>query len=158
MQKASVAAMLLCCLALPVCAWPQQPDDPRGSGQSDGGEERHHGHADKPADLVPLKPVVQPRQRLDAGALLCHTEAALQQHQAAVVARLSGGTAQEPTGCRFVRDMVAVDVLQRDGPARTEVRLHDASAQGGPAVAAGASGEVGWTDSMVRDQVKLFGK
>jgi hypothetical protein len=147
-QISKVLIMLCCLVALPFHAWPQQPDDSRESGQPDNGGGRHHRHGERPspADLVPLKPEVQPRQRLDAGALLCHTEAALQQHQAAVAARLSGGEAPEPSGCRFVRDMVAVDVMQRDGLARTEVKLH------------GTSPEVGWTNAMIRDQPQAYGK
>jgi len=76
---------------------------------------------------------------LDAGALLCETEAALQQHQAAVVAMLNGQPSAGARGCRTVRAMTAVTVMSRHGPASTEVKMP------------GPPEQVGWTDSAVRD-------
>jgi hypothetical protein len=87
---------------------------------------------------ITLKP--DPRQRLDAGALLCSTEAQLEQHEAAVTARLDGREALEPSGCRFVRSLTPVDVLDRHGQARTQVRLP------------GQTEQTGWTDAVVRDK------
>ena len=84
-----------------------------------------------------MKP--DPRQRLDAGALLCRTEGDLQQHEAAVSARLDGKEAPEPVGCRPVRFMTAVAVLDRHGPARTQVRVP------------GPPEQIGWTDAVVHD-------
>ena len=56
------------------------------------------------------------------------------------MARIAGGVAPEPAGCRVVEQMVAVSVVDRDGPARTEVRVH------------GDTGEVGWTDVRIPDE------
>ncbi len=135
MNSPRPAGMLLCCLiAASAPALAQQPDD------SDSGQPRHHGPASHDSDAAKLpQPKPPPRQRLDAGALLCHTEAQLRQHQAAVVARISGGDAPEPRGCHIVRDMVPVSVVERHGAAVTEVRLHTTPE------------EVGWTDTVVRD-------
>jgi hypothetical protein len=99
---------------------------PRGN-QSEGG----------PSQRPTLKP--DPRQRLDAGALVCRTEADLQQHEAAIAARLDGQEAPEPVGCRPVRNMTPVTVLDRHGLARTQVKL------------AGPPEQTGWTDAVVRD-------
>jgi hypothetical protein len=139
MNSSRLAGLLLCCLLASPAALAQQPDDGDANGQP-GGSGRHHGPASHDQDAAKLpQPKPPPRQRLDAGALLCHTEAQLRQHQAAVVARISGGDAPEPRGCHIVREMVPVSVLERHGSAVTEVRLHTTPE------------EVGWTDSVVRD-------
>ncbi len=90
-----------------------------------------------PPPSSPLKR--DPVQRLEAGALLCETEAALQQHQAAVVAMLNGQDAGGAHGCRTVRTMTPVAVISRHGSSNTQVRL------------VGPSEQLGWTDSAVRD-------
>jgi hypothetical protein len=101
------------------------------NGNSSGGS--------APGEMPPLKPIVEPRQRLDPGALLCHTEAQLKQHQAAIMARLEGRTAPEPAGCHIVGQITAVAVVEHDGQAVTEVQL------------AGDEPAVGWTDAVIRD-------
>lgn len=106
----------------------------RGNSQDTGGA---------PGEMPELKPLVEPRQRLDPGALLCHTEAQLKQHQAAIMARLQGGTAPEPAGCHIISETIAVAVLHRDGQALTQVQL------------AGDTPQAGWTDSVVRDSDPL---
>ncbi len=76
-----------------------------------------------------------PLQRLEAGALLCKTEADLQQHVAAVAARLNGTEASESGGCRLVQTMTPVSVVDRHGPGRTQVKVGN---------------QLGWTDTMIR--------
>jgi hypothetical protein len=95
----------------------------------------------KPKSTAPQGPTLKPdpRQRLDAGALFCRTESDLQQHEVAVTARLDGREAPEPVGCRPVRFMTAVAVLDRHGPARTQVRIP------------GPPEQIGWTDAVVHD-------
>ena len=91
------------------------------------------------ADMPALKPVQVPRQRLDAGALLCHTEAQLKQHQAAIMARLAGREAPEAGGCHIVGETIAVSVVSQDGPAAVQVQT------------AGDTPALGWTDAVIRD-------
>jgi hypothetical protein len=111
-----------------------------GAGGHQGRHRRHDREQpaaiDKPA---PLKVKPDPVQRLEQGALLCDTEGELQQHQAAVAARMSGGSAPEPSGCRILSGTTAVTVVERHGLASTEVSL--------PAPA----GRQGCTDSLVHD-------
>lgn len=86
---------------------------------------------------LPLPKLQDPWPRLDRGALLCGTEGALQQHQAAVAARLAGQEANEPSDCRIVRAMTPVTVVDRHGLSRTQVML-----PGPPA-------STGWTDVVI---------
>jgi hypothetical protein len=110
-----------------------------GHGFSGGAGGAKQGDLKAQPSLPDIRPLPEPIQRLEAGALLCPTEAALRQHQQAILARLSGRTAAEPTGCRLVRDRVAVGIISRHGLAATQVSI-----PGPPA-------EVWWTDSPVRD-------
>lgn len=143
---AVLACLALLCVAAPASA--QFATDSGTGGQSLGGRSGHHGggrrqrgsRAATPA-VATLPPVHDPWPRLDAGALLCRTQADLQQHQAAIVARISGGHSAEPSGCWVVRAMTAVTVVERDGPARTEVRLPGSSEQ-----------QLGWTDQVMSDE------
>jgi hypothetical protein len=145
--------MVLTIAAMPAVAMAQSVDSPSpdasSGAQSAGGGGGRHGHRNRQAnaDSPSSPPIIErpklkpdPLQRLDAGALLCGTEAELRQHQAALMARMQGHEAQEPTGCRIVQDMTAVSVVDRDGPARTHVRLGGQNQNGG------------WTDAIVRDE------
>ena len=128
--------LLLACAALladPAAGWAQSAG---GGGRGRRGD-RGNGPEQAAAPLnvpVATKP---PRVRLEPGALLCRTEEDLQGHQAAVAARLDGHPTQEPGGCHRLSAITAVSVVERHGPARTEVRLPD------PAET------VGWTDAVV---------
>jgi hypothetical protein len=88
-----------------------------------------------PEDEMAPKVKKEPLQRLEAGALLCNTEADLQQHEAAVQARLNGNEGAEPRGCHLVRAMMPISVVTRHGLNRTEVKSGD---------------QHGWTDTMIR--------
>jgi hypothetical protein len=98
----------------------------------------------KPPVLAPIPAHPDPWQRLDRGALICSTEAALEEHQAAVQARLEGGAAAEPVGCRIIREMTPVTILERHGPARTQVALPPP-----------ADPKTGWTDAPIPTQKPL---
>lgn len=136
-RKAGRTLLLLACAALladPAAGWAQSAG---GSGRGGRRGDRGGGPAQAEAPLnvpVAAKP---PRTRLEAGALLCRTEEDLQGHQAAVAARLDGHPTQEPGGCHRLSAVTAVSIVERHGPARTEVRLPD------PAET------VGWTDAVV---------
>ncbi len=147
--KMGFALMVLACVgavSLPGAAMAQSSSDPGASGASAGGFGGHRGRRRQTDGSQPAKPVLEkltpkpePRQRLDAGALLCPTEADLEQHQAAVTARLDGRDAADPVACHQVGAMTAVAVVDRHGPARTEVRMP------------GQPEQLGWTDAVVHD-------
>jgi hypothetical protein len=147
----ALALVVVTCFALvsvPKASFAQDANDPNMAGQfmGRGGGHQRHGRAQQGPRrvapvLAPLPQVRDPWPRLDAGALLCRTEAELQQHQAATAVRLAGGTAAEPSGCQFVQAMTPVTVAERDGLSRTEVRLQGAS---GPQLA--------WTDEVIPEE------
>ena len=157
MRITPACAVLAALFSLMLTGASAQPSDDPGAnvtasqGSSEGGGSSfgggHHGRhgrhngaqpaaVDKPA---PLKVTHDPVQRLEQGALLCDTEGELQQHQAAIAARMSGGSAPEPSGCRILPGMTPVGVVERHGLASTKVSLPD------------PAGRQGWTDSLVHD-------
>jgi hypothetical protein len=162
-MKYTLAAIMfgaIAIIAVPRAAAAQQSEDqspaaralngdsgPGNVGAPNGasGAFGHHGHADPqgsdsgPTDMPALKPVTIPRQRLDTGALFCHTEAQLKQHQAAIMARLAGRDAPEPGGCHIIGDTTPVSIVAQDGQAVTEVQT------------AGDTPARGWTDAVIRD-------
>lgn len=135
------AAILLACagsIAAPP-AFAQFMGEPGGGPAQEGTRRGPAPRRTGPA-APRLTPKPLPRQRLDAGALLCPTEDDLHMHEAAIEARLDGRDAPEPAGCRFVRSSTAVSVMDRHGPAATQVRL-----PGDPEL-------VGWTDAIVQGE------
>ncbi|HEX3402348.1 MAG TPA: hypothetical protein VHT74_18710 [Acetobacteraceae bacterium] len=65
-------------------------------------------------------PTVWPR--LDPGAVLCRTEDDLDRHAANNTARVSGSDTQA-TDCRIVSQPTGIQILSRQGPGRTQVKL-----------------------------------
>ena len=82
-------------------------------------------------------PTVWPR--LDPGAVLCHTEDDLDRHASNMTARVSGGATQS-TDCRIIARPTGIQIISRQGPGRTQVKL---SAPGD---------ETGWTDVWLPDK------
>ena len=131
----------------PASGLAQMDDGANAGGQAGRGFGGHHGSRNRQLDAAPSsaplislpKLVPDPRQRLDAGAVLCGTEAELRQHQAAITARAAGRDEGEPAGCVAVREMTAVSVVNRDGLARTQVRTRD------------HGDKLGWTDAVIPD-------
>jgi hypothetical protein len=91
--------------------------------------------APPPAPRAP--PAVWPR--LDPGAVLCRTEDDLDRHAANMTARVSG-SATQTTNCRIISRPTGIQILSRQGPGRTQVKL---SAPGD---------ESGWTDVWLPDK------
>jgi hypothetical protein len=65
-------------------------------------------------------PAVWPR--LDPGAVLCSTEDDLERHAANMTARVSGGSTQT-ADCRIIAQPTGIQILSRQGPGRTQVKL-----------------------------------
>jgi hypothetical protein len=88
-----------------------------------------------PAPRAP--PTVWPR--LDPGAVLCQTEDDLERHAWNMTARVGGGTTQT-TDCHIIARPTGIQILSRQGPGRTQVKLS-------------TPGDVtGWTDVWLPDK------
>jgi hypothetical protein len=82
-------------------------------------------------------PAVWPR--LDPGAVLCHTEDDLDRHASNMTARVSG-SAMQTTDCHIIARPTGIQILSRQGPGRTQVKLS-------------TPGDVtGWTDVWLPDK------
>jgi hypothetical protein len=77
--------------------------------------------------------------RLDPGAVLCKTEDDLDRHAANMIARVSGAE-QQTADCHAIDRPTGIQIVEREGPGRTQVKL------------AGADGETGWTDVWLPDK------
>ena len=87
--------------------------------------------------LAPVRGVSGPR--LEPGAVLCRTEEDLQ-HRAQVSQRRADGVADAGNpleGCRLMAQERGVDIVDRHGMGRTEIKVKP-------------GGETGWTDAYVR--------
>lgn len=83
----------------------------------------------------PPAPRAQPSvwPRLDPGAVLCRTEDDLERHASNMIARVNGGEAQT-ADCHIIAEPVGIQILSREGPGRTQVKLK------------GGDNQTGWTD------------
>ena len=102
---------------------------------------------DAPGILVPKKapPPPAPRApptvwpRLNPGAVLCRTEDDLARHASNMTARVSGGSSV-PADCRIIASPVGIQILNRQGPGSTQVKL------------TGPVNVTGWTDVWLPDR------
>lgn len=77
--------------------------------------------------------------RLDPGAVVCKTEDDLDRHAANMIARVSGAQ-QQIADCHAIDRPTGIQIVEREGPGRTQVKL------------GGADGETGWTDVWLPDK------
>jgi hypothetical protein len=82
---------------------------------------------------VPTPPpaVPEPWPRLDAGALLCKSRDALVRYQTQVADGASATTAIKTSDCRAIEKQIGIQILDSDGPSRTQVVTTDESKQTG---------------------------
>lgn len=90
----------------------------------------------KKSQLPPPRAAPMMWPRLDPGAVFCRTEDDLSRHASNMTARVSGGDT-EAADCRAIAQPTGIEILNREGPGRTQVKL------GAP------SNEVGWTDAWL---------
>ncbi|MEA2788910.1 MAG: hypothetical protein QOG73_1316 [Acetobacteraceae bacterium] len=81
---------------------------------------------------VKASPLAWPR--LDAGAVLCRSEADLLR----LADRRRGEAVEGPVDCQILRAVTPITIVQRKGPGRTEVQTADPKAGGS-----------GWTDAYL---------
>ena len=85
-----------------------------------------------PRPTAPAAPLAWPR--LDPGATLCDSEGGLD----GLAAYRARGDRATPAGCHRIAFPTAIEIIRREGPGRTQVRL-----SGSP------TGETGWTDAWL---------
>jgi hypothetical protein len=83
------------------------------------------------------QPTVWPR--LDPGAVLCRTTDDLDRHAANMAARVNGG-ATEAADCQIITQPTGIQIVSREGPGRTQVKLST------------AGNATGWTDAWLPDK------
>ena len=101
---------------------------------------RGGGRGGRGAPPPPAAPALRRPQevwpRLDAGAVLCRSRDEL-----VARARMEAdqGIAAMPQGCRLVRNVTAITIVDRVPPGATQVKVRD-------------NGETGWTDAFLPDR------
>ncbi len=130
MRISSVARLWLLAAPLAVAAVPAlaQLHPPNDSNINYGGMLAKKPPAPAVPD-VPAPPSAWPR--LDRGAVLCRSEGDLQRRAAIMRGEPAG-----PADCRPITEPTAIQILQRAGPGRTEVKVT-------------ARDETGWTDAWL---------
>jgi hypothetical protein len=91
-----------------------------------------------PAPTTRAPPTVWPR--LDPGAVVCSTEYDLDRHASNMTARVSGGSTLA-TDCHIVAQPTGIQILSRQGPGRTQVKL--------------PGDEIGWTDVWLPERAPV---
>jgi hypothetical protein len=87
---------------------------------------------------VKAQPLAWPR--LDAGAVLCRSEADLNR----LAQRRSGEPVDGPVDCQIIRLATPITIVQRNGPGRTEVKPSDSQPM-----------NLGWTDAWLPDKAPI---
>jgi hypothetical protein len=96
--------------------------DRQGSGQQ---------APEKNATPAPVTIVPEPWPRLDVGAILCKSRDDLVRYQMKMAGDPGAAAPGPAPDCRVVRKQTAIQILNRDGPSRTEVVSTDAAKQTG---------------------------
>lgn len=125
LARIGLFAAPLCLAALPALAQTQPPANPNVNfGGMLAPKAPKAGMPD-----VPAAPMAWPR--LDPGSVLCSTEDDLQRRAA-----IMRGEQTEPADCRPINQPTAIQIVQRAGPGRTEVKISGRD-------------ETGWTDAWL---------
>jgi hypothetical protein len=129
----AAAAALLLLAALPAAA---QFGGGRGGGQRGQQQQQPPSSSTtKPSPGIP-----EPWPRLESGALLCKSRDDLVTYQKKIAGGAGIVAAQQATGCHSIRKQTAIQILDRDGPSRTEIVTSDDAK------------ETGWTNTFLPDQ------
>jgi hypothetical protein len=129
MRLAFAAALGVMAAAAASAQSPPPPSGGPGSQREDGGPWRGIAPPPPKAGIGLSTNARVPWPRLDAGAVVCRTREDLRLHAQIVQARADGthydGAVPQ---CRIVDLPIAIDILSRESPAATQVKLRDAAA------------------------------
>ena len=109
--------------------------------QISGGHGRRQGHqqptSQKSQAPTPPPDVPQIWPRLEDGALICKSRDALVRYQTQIANSASAATAGQAADCHTIRKQTGIQILDHDGPSRTQIGTTDESK------------ETGWTNSYL---------
>jgi hypothetical protein len=99
---------------------------------SPGGRKKNQEQTPKPspATTSPV-PVVQPRPRLEVGAVLCRSRDDLVKYQTRIADGANPTTREQTPSCNRISKQVGIQILDRDGPSRSQIVTTDESKQTG---------------------------
>jgi hypothetical protein len=105
-------------------------------GRGHGGRQKDQQQTPQPTPQqspAPTAPaaVPEPWPRLDAGALLCKSRDDLVRYQTQIADGASAATARQASGCHAIDKQTGIQILDNDGPSRTEIVTTDESKQTG---------------------------
>ncbi len=111
-----------------------------GGGRS--GRQRNQQQTPQPTQQqssIPTLPAAVPEHesQLDVGAILCKSREDLVRYQQQIDADAGATTAELATDCHPVPAQTGIEILDRDGPSRTQIVTTDASK------------ETGWTNTYL---------
>lgn len=129
------ALALLLCVGLMASAHAQS-----GGGHSGRQKNQQQTPQQTPQQSsAPNLPASVPRggAQLDVGAILCKSRDDLVKYQKQIDAGAGAATAERATDCRPIANQTGIEILDRDGPSRTEIVTTDAAK------------ETGWTNTYL---------
>ena len=96
------------------------------SGRGHTGRQKTQQPTQQPSQSgTPSAPEAKPGPRLEAGAIFCQSRDDLVRYQAAVSEGASPKGEGGPPQCRRLEKPVGVQILDRDGPSRTQIATTD---------------------------------
>jgi hypothetical protein len=113
-------------------------------GGGHGGRQRNQQPSPEQAPQPTIKPTVptvtpEPGPRLEIGAILCKSRDDLVGYQTKIIASAGAAAPGRAPDCHIIEKQIAVQIVDRDGPSRTQVLSTDSSKLSG------------WTNSYLRD-------
>jgi hypothetical protein len=108
-----------------------------GGGHGQRGQQQTPQQSPTPTPTIPNVP--EPWPRLEGGALLCKSRDGLVKYQTDIGKGTGVIAAQLDTDCHSIRKQTGIQILDRDGPSRTQVVTTDDAK------------ETGWTNTYLPD-------
>ena len=110
----------------------------RGGGHGGRQKDQEPAPQQSPTAKAPVA-VPEPWPRLDPGAVLCKSRDDLVRYQTQRAEGASAATAKQTSDCHTVGKQTGIQIVDRDGPSRTQIVTTDDSKQ------------TGWTNAYLPD-------
>ena len=107
-------------------------------GGGHGGRHKNQDQTPQPSSTAPSSVLdTQPWPRLEPGAVLCTSRDDLVRYQTRIADGTSSATGEQGSRCNRIPKQVGIQILDRDGPSRTQIAT------------IGASKQTGWTNAYL---------